>query len=53
MPTKGCTKLGWTNINLVSYNHSLCIIISSSRIDFDGDLGHHQNIPHEMICTQC
>ena len=31
MPTKGCTKLGCENINLVSYNHSICKLISSSR----------------------
>ena len=31
MPTKGCTKLGCENINLVSHNHSICKLISSSR----------------------
>ena len=31
MPTIGCTKLGCENINLVSYNHSICKLISSSR----------------------
>ena len=31
MPTKGCTKLGCENINLVSYNRSIWKLISSSR----------------------